>query len=52
MSFVGEDEGEGMVRFEERYGYNLYRFKEGALVHQSSENYRPNRVLMRVNMQG
>ena len=52
MSFVGEDEGDGMVRFEERYGYNLYRFEEGALVHQSSENYRPNRVLMRVNMQG
>lgn len=52
MSFVGEDEGDGMVRFEERYGYNLYRFEEGALVHQSSENYRPNRVLMRVNMKG
>ena len=36
MSFVGEDEGQGIVRFEERYGYNLYRFESGRLIHQTS----------------
>ena len=50
MSFVGEDEGQGIVRFEERYGYNLYRFESGKLIHQTSENYLPNRLLKVVDM--
>lgn len=50
MSFVGEDEGQGIVRFEERYGYNLYRFESGRLIHQTSENYLPNRLLKVVDM--
>ncbi|WP_291290978.1 metallophosphoesterase [Enterococcus sp.] len=50
MSFVGEDEGQGIVRFEERYGYNLYRFEEGKLIHQTSENYLPNRLLKVLDM--
>jgi Icc protein len=50
MSFVGIDEGKGLVRFEERYGYNLYRFEEGELVYQATENYLPNRLLKIVDM--
>lgn len=52
MSFVGEDEGDGIVRFEERYGYNLYKIESGKLIYQASENFRPNHVLMRVDMRG
>lgn len=50
MSFVGEDEGAGIVRFEERYGYNLYTIESGKLTYQASENFRPNQVLMRLDM--
>lgn len=50
MSFVGEDEGNGIVRFEERYGYNLYTITAGKLTYHSAENFRPNHVLMRLDM--
>lgn len=50
MSFVGEDEGVGQVRFEERYGYNVYCLKEGKINQQTTENFITGRVIARVNM--
>ena len=50
MSFCGIDEGAGMVRFEERYGYNLYTIVEGKLTQQSSETFLPGKFLEKVNM--
>lgn len=50
MSFAGEDEGNGIVRFEETYGYNLYRFEEGKIVQQSSENFMTGKLLKTVDM--
>lgn len=50
MSFVGEDEGQGQVRFEERYGYNIYRLAAGRIIQQTTENFVTGRVIARVNM--
>ena len=45
MSFVGEDEGDGFVRFEERHGYNLYHLDQGRIVRQTTENFIPGNIL-------
>ncbi|MGX6961720.1 metallophosphoesterase family protein [Vagococcus xieshaowenii] len=50
MSFVGEDEGEGIVRFEERYGYNLYRVEQGHIIQSTSETLIPGHVLETIDM--
>lgn len=50
MSFVGEDEGDGIVRFEERYGYNFYQFENGRMTRQISENFISGHVLKTVDM--
>lgn len=50
MSFVGEDEGDGLVRFEERHGYNLYQLKNGRVTRQTSENFMPGHVLKTLDM--
>ncbi|MCB5951462.1 metallophosphoesterase [Enterococcus sp. BWT-B8] len=50
MSFIGEDEGAGIVRFEEGYGYNLYHFKQGEMTRQLSENFKPGHVLKTLDL--
>lgn len=50
MSFVGEDVGEGLVRFEERHGYNLYCVEQGKIVRQTSENFMSGHVLKTLDM--
>ncbi|WP_086348338.1 metallophosphoesterase family protein [Candidatus Enterococcus clewellii] len=50
MSFAGEDLGEGIVRFEECYGYNLYHFEQGKMLHQSSETNFSGQVLKVLDM--
>ena len=50
MSFVGEDEGAGFVRFDQRYGYNLYHVDQGKIIRQTTENFVPHKVIDRVNM--
>lgn len=50
MSFVGEDEGGGFVRFEERHGYNLYQLQQGRVIQQTSENFIPGHVLKTLHM--
>lgn len=50
MSFIGEDEGRGVVRFEEGYGYNLYRFEQGTMTRQLSENFKPGQVLTTLDL--
>lgn len=50
MSFIGEDEGNGMIRFEEAYGYNLYCFDGDRLVHQVTENFKPGILLTTLQM--
>ncbi len=50
MSFVGEDEGAGFVRFDQRYGYNLYHVDQGKIIRQTTENFIPHKVIDRVNM--
>ncbi|MGM0214530.1 metallophosphoesterase family protein [Enterococcus sp. AZ109] len=50
MSFVGEDEGEGLVRFEERHGYNLYGVENARVTRQTSENFISGHVLKTLNM--
>ncbi len=51
MSFVGEDEGQGLVRFEERYGYNLYTLNRGEIKQQTTENFVTGTIIAYVNMQ-
>lgn len=50
MSFMGEDEGNGKVRFEEAYGYNFYCFDGSRLVHQAAENFKPGVLLTTLQM--
>lgn len=50
MSFVGEDEGEGQVRFEQRFGYNTYQTNKGVIKQQTSENFITGKIIARVNM--
>lgn len=50
MSFVGEDEGNGMVRFDQRYGYNFYQLVHGKIEQQTSENFVTGKVIAKVNM--
>lgn len=50
MSFVGEDEGDGFVRFEERHGYNLYHLDQGRIVRQTTENFIPGNILKTLQM--
>lgn len=50
MSFVGEDEGEGIVRFDQRFGYNFYQVNKGVITHQTTENFVIGKVIDRVNM--
>ncbi|EGO6529267.1 metallophosphoesterase [Enterococcus faecalis] len=51
MSFVGEDEGQGIVRFEENYGYNLYSIDKGRFIHFQVNYYRTDKLLAKLNMQ-
>lgn len=50
MSFCGIDEGNGIVRFESCYGYNIYTIDQGGLVRQVSDNYYPRQFLSLVDM--
>lgn len=50
MSFIGEDDGDGFVRFEEAYGYNLYRFSDEKITEQSSRNVKPGKLLKMIKM--
>ncbi|MGX6972887.1 metallophosphoesterase family protein [Vagococcus lutrae] len=50
MSFVGEDEGDGWVRFEQKYGYNIYQIEHGVVKKQISENYFTGKTIARVDM--
>lgn len=50
MSFVGKDEGSGMVRFEESYGYNIYRITDGELIHHTCEDFSTGKRLNTVDM--
>lgn len=50
MSFVGEDKGDGMVRFEEQYGYNIYQIVNGEIREKNSEVFSTGKLLKLVNM--
>ena len=50
MSFVGEDEGQGNVRFEQRFGYNFYRVRHGIMISQTSESFFTGKIIDRVDM--
>lgn len=50
MSFCGTDEGNGIVRFEACYGYNIYTIKKGKIVRQVSDNFFPRKFLSLVDM--
>ena len=50
MSFIGEDEGEGIVRFDQRHGFNLYEIENKKIIQQSSENFITGKTIARVNM--
>ena len=50
MSFVGEDEGEGLVRFDQRFGYNLYQVDKGVIKHQTTENFVLGKTIATVDM--
>lgn len=50
MSFCGEDVGNGIVRFVESYGYNLYRMDGGKIKRKTSEVFFPEKLLKVVNM--
>lgn len=50
MSFVGEDEGSGLVRFEQKHGYNIYQVEDGMVKKQLSENFFTGKIIARVDM--
>lgn len=50
LSFVGEDEGDGIVRFDQRFSYNLYFMKDGLIKHQTTENFIVGKMIDRVDM--
>ncbi|WP_321388147.1 metallophosphoesterase [uncultured Enterococcus sp.] len=50
MSFAGDDLGEGIVRFENRCGYNLYQFEQGKMLRQISETKFSGQVLKVLDM--
>lgn len=50
MSFVGEDEGESIVRFDQRFGYNLYKIDKNMINHQTTENFIVGKTIDRINM--
>lgn len=50
MSFVGEDEGEGLVCFEQKHGYNMYEMHKGSIQRQTSEQFMTGRIIDRINM--
>ena len=50
MSFVGEDEGDGLVRFDQRFSYNLYKVVEGKIIHQTTENFVLGKTIDKVDM--
>lgn len=50
MSFAGDDLGDGVVSFENRYGYNLYCFEQGKMIRQISETNFSKHVLKIVDM--
>lgn len=45
MSFCGEDEENGAVRFEEKYGYNLYRLENGKIKEQIIKTFITGKIL-------
>lgn len=50
MSFVGEEEGQGNIRFEQRFGYNFYRVRHGVMISQISESFFTGKIIARVDM--
>lgn len=50
MSFCGEDEEGGLVRFEERYGYSLYQITDGKITKQEVETFITGKVLDIIKM--
>jgi 3',5'-cyclic-AMP phosphodiesterase len=50
MSFCGEDEENGAVRFEEKYGYNLYQITNGKLTKQKVETFITGKILKTIFM--
>lgn len=45
LSFCGDDIGGGHVRFQEKYGYNIYRMEEGMVRMCRSETFANGRIL-------
>lgn len=45
MSFCGEDEENGAVRFEEKYGYNLYQLDNGKIKEQIINTFITGKIL-------
>jgi Predicted phosphohydrolases len=50
MSFYGEDEGNGMVRFEEKYGYQWYQIEDGQIIKQRAKIFSTGRQLKTITM--
>jgi 3',5'-cyclic-AMP phosphodiesterase len=50
MSFCGEDEQNGVVRFEERYGYNLYQIIDTVLIIVKAEMFTTGKVIKTVKI--
>lgn len=50
MSFSGEDQEDGTIRFEERSGYNLYKIEQGRLTQKKSETWLNGRVLTHIRI--
>lgn len=49
LSFCGESEENGAVRFEEKYGYNLYRIKNGEIM-EEVKTFTTNKVIKTIFM--
>ncbi len=50
LSFYGTNLGSGLVKFEEKYGYNYYEIQKGQLTRSSQETFSDNRVISVVDM--
>ncbi len=50
MSFCGEDEEYGSVRFEEKYGYNIYQIINGEIKKEFIETFETGKILKTIKM--
>jgi predicted phosphodiesterase len=50
LSFCGEGEANGAVRFEEKYGYNLYRINAGKIIEGKVETFTTNKIIKTIFM--